>query len=88
VPLLVQIVQGSNLCLARLFLLSEYVIEFPVLPGKCWHSIATCLLSQKRRPLLGNGSIKTLVAKKQLRNIEKWSNWEAVFFTRFVLTAT
>jgi hypothetical protein len=48
----------------------------------CWRQE---LLSQQRKPLLGNGSANMPIARQQLHNTQEWNNWEVVFC---VLTAT
>jgi hypothetical protein len=48
-----------------------------------WHiSSRQELWSQWRKPLIWNVSANVPIARKQIRNMQQWSNWEAVFSTR------
>jgi hypothetical protein len=49
-----------------------------------WHICSRQEPWNQRQPLLGNGSANNPVARQQLRNKRKWSNWEAVFSMRSV----
>jgi hypothetical protein len=54
-----------------------------------WHvCLRQELWSQQRQPLLGNSFANMSVARQQLRNMQQWSHWEAVFSKRSVPIAT